>query len=315
MTIQITFYGASRRCDNKNSKFESFLQSVAENVKNASVVEVLVAIDPDDDIDFYQALEKRYAALSLRVIVSPVRYGYLNLHKYYQDLYQIAAKTTRILCGYSDDCHITMKHFDQKILEIDKEYKDNIYFIHTRNTHREKYLGDVSKNMRLLFWVQQAKEPASYYPYFSKGVLDSAQAYANKYDTKKEWCPIANSWIVDCYLDILSIYMKKFGVDRIYYLDNLAKINEDNTTVPHHRPYQEFGLSPNNIGFIKMLSNETQDYLEKLAIYLCSQIIVEMTPRYAWVRLKKKAPHYVNKLKKILPVWLKNTLKNLYQES
>jgi hypothetical protein len=315
MSIQITFYGASRRCDNKNSKFESFLQSIERNVKNASTVEVLVAIDADDDIRFYQALEKKYATLSLKVVVSPVRHGYLNLQKYYQDLYRIAAETTRVLCGYSDDCQIMMKHFDQKILEVDKAHKDNIYFIHTRNTYRENYLGDVSENMRLLFWVQQAKEPASYYPYFSKGVLDAAQAYANEHDFKNEWCPIANSWIVDCYIDILSVYMKKFGVDRIYYLDNLAKINEDSTTVPHHRPYQEFGLSPNNIGFIKMLSNETQDYMEKLAMYLCSQTVNAVTPHYVLVKLKKRAPRYVIKLKKALPVWLKNTLKNLYRAS
>jgi hypothetical protein len=272
MSKKITFYGASRKNGNDNSKMESFLDSVIEHADVLQQIEVLVAIDKDDDVAYFQNLAIRYAdRLTIKPIVSEVRHGYLNLHLYYKALFKHAAETTRVLCGFSDDCRIMLKGFDSKILKIDEKYSDNIYFIHTRNTHREKYLGDVTENLYLLYWVQQAKEPASYFPYFSKGVLDAASTFAVANDTKNEWCPVANSWIIDCYIDAISVMMKKIGVDRIHYLHNLAVINHDQVTAPHQRPPHVYGLSPNNLGFIKMLDMNTQRYMHSLAEYIASQ--------------------------------------------
>jgi hypothetical protein len=267
MTAKITFYGATRKTGNPNTNLEVFLNSIVAHAANPTDIEVLYAIDRDDDLAYFDELQVRYRnTIQLKFLISEVRHGYGNLHLYYREIFKQVAPTTRMLFGSSDDTQIVMPDFDLELLKIDARYADNIYFIHTRNTHRENYLGDVTQNMRLLFWVMQAKEPASYFPIISKRILDISQAYANVHDKKGEWIPIANSWILDCYIDILSVYCSKFGLDRIHHTREMIKLNEGQITADHHRPPHEFGLSPNNVGFIKMLSNETQDYLQGLAM-------------------------------------------------
>ena len=284
MTAKITFYGATRKLGNPNTNLESFLNSIVAHAANPTNIEVLFAIDKDDDLAYFDALQVRYrGTIHLKFIISEIRHGYSNLHLYYKEVFKHLAPTSRMLFGSSDDAQITMQNFDEVLLKIDARYADNIYFIHTRNTYRENYLGDVTKNLRYLFWVMQAKEPASYFPIISRKVFDVAQSYADKHDKKGEWIPFANSWIVDCYVDILSVYCAMQGLERIYHTQELIRINDNQITADHHRPPHQYGLSPNNVGFIKLLSNETQDYLQGLA-----REIVRSCPHLAIARIDSR---------------------------
>ncbi|HVE43986.1 MAG TPA: hypothetical protein VNC84_02470 [Gammaproteobacteria bacterium] len=270
-SIKISFYASARKSQNPNCRLEIFLKSLTQNAANIGQIEVLLAIDRDDDLDYFHALYQSYRSqLRFKIHVSPIRHGYQKLHLYDKDLFTLIAPHTRMLCDYSDDCFISLKHFDRALLGIDAQYSDNIYFIHTRNTNRHEYLGDVSKNMLLLFWVQQAKEPASYFPIFSKKVLDIAQAYADKHDTHQEWSPLCNAWICDCYIDIIGEYVKHFGADRIHYID-LIIMNPYARKASHHR-HNAAGLSPNNLAFIKMLDQTTISYLHDLSSMIANSV-------------------------------------------
>jgi hypothetical protein len=262
--IRISFCGATRRKSNPNSKLSNFLQSIVDNCAELSQVEVLLAIDPDDDLDHFVMLKRKFEKdFRFVIFIAEKRLGYENLHLYDALLFPHLASNTRMICDYSDDCVITQEHFDQDLLSIDERYPDNIYFIHTRDTQRHHYLGDVSEHLQLLYWVMQAKEPASYFPIFSKKVLDIAYQHAKQHDKKNEWSPIANSWICDCYVDILANYVKRLGVDRIFAMDMIVM----NKTILASYQYADplTGMTPNNRAFIKMLNNQTLKYLEGLS--------------------------------------------------
>jgi hypothetical protein len=262
--VKISFCGATRRKSNPNNKLDLFLGSVIDNAHNISEIEILLAIDPDDDLDYFIWLKNRFKdKCRLLIFITEKRYGYENLHKYDAFLFPNLAPNTRMICDYSDDCRIIKFEFDVTLLTVDASHADNIYFIHTRDIKRENYLGDASENLQLLYWVMQAKEPASYFPIFSKKVLDIAYEYARLNDMNNEWSPVANAWICDCYIDILATYVKSKGSDRIHYL-NLIEMNK---TVLANYQYPDFttGLTPNNRAFIKMLNNRTLNYLNGLA--------------------------------------------------
>lgn len=262
--VRISFYCASRKKNNPNCHMELFLQSLLEKAHELSLIEVLIAIDKDDQIDYFYRLKKIYGgSFIIKIIVSPTRYGYTNLHLYDKELFKHISPHTKMLCDFSDDCMITRKNFDQELLRIDASHPDNIYFIHTRDIKREDYLHDVTQEMLVLFWSLQAREPASFFPIFSKHVLDIAQQYAEIHDTDNEWSPLCNTWICDCYIDILSIYVKKYGCDRIHNLD-MIYMNPNKIPSPHQRTNNQYKLTANNLAFIKMLNSKTQYYLADL---------------------------------------------------
>jgi len=269
--IKITFLAAARRKNNPNCSLEGFLKSVIHHCDNINQVEVLLAVDPDDYLSYFLQLKQMYQKkLRFRIFVTEKRLGYENLHLYDTFLFRHIAKNTRMLCDYSDDCKIISPHFDKQLLEIDALYPDNIYFIHTQKSARDNYLGDVSKNIELLYWVLQAKEPASYFPIFSRKILQIAADYAAIHDTNKEWSPIANTWVCDCYIDILSTQVKALGANRIHWLD-LVKMN-CTILAAYQQADKATKLTPNNRAFIKMLNKQTLNYLAGLAQTICNQI-------------------------------------------
>ena len=263
--IRISFCGATRRKSNPNSKLNNFLQSIVDNCAELAKIEVLLAIDPDDDLDHFIELKRKFNKhFRFIIYIAEKRLGYENLHLYDALLFPHLSPATRMICDYSDDCVITQEHFDEDLLSIDERFPDNIYFIHTRDTQRQQYLGEVSDNIQLLYWIMQAKEPASYFPIFSRKVLDIAYQYAKQHDKNNEWSPVANAWICDCYIDILATYVKRLGVDRIFALDMIVM----NKTILASYQYADpvTGLTPNNRAFIKMLNNKTLNYLEGLSV-------------------------------------------------
>lgn len=262
--IRISFCGATRRKSNPNSKLSNFLQSIVDHCADLSRIEVLLAIDPDDDLDHFIKLKRKFNHhFRFIIYIAEKRLGYENLHLYDAMLFPHLAPNTRMICDYSDDCVITLEHFDEDLLSIDERFPDNIYFIHTRDTQRQQYLGEVSDHIQLLYWVMQAKEPASYFPIFSKKVLDIAYQYAKEHDKNEEWSPVANTWICDCYIDILANYVKRRGVDRIFAMDMILM----NKTILASYQYADpvTGMTPNNRAFIKMLNNNTLTYMEGLS--------------------------------------------------
>jgi hypothetical protein len=274
--VKITFLAAARRKNNPNCSLEGFLKSVIQHCDNINQVEVLLAVDPDDYLSYFLHLKQLYQSkLRFRVFVTEKRLGYENLHLYDTFLFKHIAKSTRMLCDYSDDCKIISPHFDKQLLAIDALYPDNIYFIHTQKNSREDYLGDVSKNIEVLYWALQAKAPASYFPIFSRQVLQIAADYAAIHDTQNEWSPIANTWICDCYIDIISTQVKALGADRIHCLD-LVKMNST-ILASYQKADKVTQLTPNNRAFIKMLNQHTLQYIAGLSQTIRSHITTRDT--------------------------------------
>jgi hypothetical protein len=265
--VRISFVASVRCMGNPTHRIEKFIDSLLFYAKEINSVEVLLAVDADDDIEHYLQLKRKYAhQFRFRIFVSPVRHGYEKLHLYDKLLLPHMAKNSRMMCDYSDDCTISLKHFDEALLAIDVKYPDNIYFIHTRISNREEFLGDISKQPLYLFWAMQALSPYSYFPIISRGVLECAsKALVTLPGAKQDnWSPFANSWICDCYIDAISNFVKAGGVDRIEVLPMIERKKRD-IYAPYHIKWDANDLSAADRAFIILLNEKTQLHLKLIA--------------------------------------------------
>lgn len=94
------------------------VESLILNASSPDNVEILVAIDPDDGPVHTKAieLEKRHSASTIRVMVTPERYGYAQLYRYYNALAERAKGDWLLL--FNDDALMTTQDWDERIKEI-----------------------------------------------------------------------------------------------------------------------------------------------------------------------------------------------------
>lgn len=266
--VRISLAGASRFLGNPNHRLSDFLDSVIRNIHDASSIEVLVAIDPDDDVTHFLNLKYNYKSkLNLRVVASPRRYGYEGLHHYEGLLFDRMSATSRMAFLFADDCIMTRMNFDLDLLDVDNAYKfDNLYFVHTNHSDRGQFLGDTSEEPLRLLWMLQAHGPHSHFPIISRGVIERAREALLKLpeDERRHWSPVANAWRSDCYIDVLSNYVKAAGSDRIRVLPMIT-LGHTNIHTPFHNTPDEFELYPSQRAFVTLLAGSTQSHLRDIA--------------------------------------------------
>lgn len=271
--IKISYIASIRYIDNANSRLHRFLESILSHADDLKRIEVLLAVDVDDDIEYFLRLKRMYGnRFRMCIFISPERYGYEKLHMYDKLLFRKISPKTLMIGDYSDDVTITCQGFDSKLLEIDRRYPDKIYFVHTRKTKRAAFLGDVSKETYRLYWCMQAQGPYSFVPVISRRILELAYEAQETLppEEQKNWSPFCNASIYDCYIDAISSMMiAKIpdGHERIVALD-MMRVNPYNLFAPHQHNRDQYNLSPTDRAIIDMLGTDTLSHLDTIATFL-----------------------------------------------
>ncbi|NQY43768.1 MAG: hypothetical protein HRT87_10535 [Legionellales bacterium] len=115
--------------------------------------------------------------------------------------------------------------------------------------------------------------PSSYFPIFSRKILDIAYLCLNNL-TKEEqeaWSPIANSFICDCYIDLISrLVQSKVSSQRVFF-ENIFSINPQ---IRRPSPdiisfddsvqlcWGKYGLDAHDLAFLKFSEKNTVKHLE-----------------------------------------------------
>lgn len=121
--------------------------------------EVLVCIDPDDDIEGYEELKSK----RVRLFVAPEQWGYANLHEYY-NLLASKSKGDFLMLG-NDDMLMETPDWTDKLAEFDPTHplvinpwnpQDNLFPIITRAWYEAT--GHFALNTHADSWVQQVAD-------------------------------------------------------------------------------------------------------------------------------------------------------------
>jgi len=272
--IKITFAAAIRYIGNINCRLPLFLNSIIENTDDLKRVEVLLMIDSDDDIEYFLRIKRQYGnRFRLCIYVSPQRFGYEKLHLYDKILFKKIAPKTLMIGDYSDDVRITRRGYDTQLIEIDNRFPDKIYFIHTRHTNRDEFLGDVSKETYRLYWMMQAHGPLSFFPIFSRRVLEVMEDALQELPEaeRANWSPFANAWICDCYIDAISTMLRAKGYNRILQVD-MMRMHHYNLFVSYQHNRDGNNLSASERALINLTGSQTRKHIDTIATYLANAI-------------------------------------------
>lgn len=127
----ISLIVCSRVEGNLNHNLNKMLDSIEQNLYRYSNCEVLVAFDTDDKgvEDVLPSMNRPFVT---KYVLGPRERGYIDLHKKYNSLLPYVGSESKAICALADDCYITLKHWDQEVLELSNMYSDNIFFIHGR---------------------------------------------------------------------------------------------------------------------------------------------------------------------------------------
>jgi len=112
------------------ARAQAFLQTVVETAANLSNVEVIVAIDDDDNAS--QALTSPDPRLSLKKVIGPqASMGTLNSRC-------LKKASGDILMLVNDDILIRSKDWDKHLIERASHFSDSIFLMHTRDGYKDR---------------------------------------------------------------------------------------------------------------------------------------------------------------------------------
>lgn len=147
--MKISILIASRKAGNENSRLNDCINSLIANCSNPENFEILVKYDDDD-------LERGGPHSSVKSIVTSRALGYEDLHKAYLDLLCIGSPESELFWVLSDDTEVTVKGWDEHLINIAKHNIGKPYVIH------------VSGQQRLATSAISAIEYCENYPVWSK---------------------------------------------------------------------------------------------------------------------------------------------------
>jgi len=283
--IKITFYTSSRKNDNISYNMEHFLVTILDTAVNIENIEILIAVDEDDDLQHFEKLvETFHPFMNIRVIISNTRYGSQKLHLYDKILFDNISSTTKMLIDCSDDAEMLYRGWDNDVLEIDAKIPDNIYFIHTNDFQMEKYAGKIGDNIAKMIWLHKAVAPASYFPIISRKVLEIAHEALEwlPENERNDWSPVTNGRNCDCYIDIIAhLVQSRITAKRVFHFNMMrippfsASPSEKDVMIFHKDMnicWDKKSINTNDVAFLKLLEPSTLSHLQLIANKLSNVI-------------------------------------------
>lgn len=194
--VAITATIACRKKNNRDSVLPVLLESMIALATDIRRVEVVVKIDPDDDIYYFAAIKKKYqASLNIRIFVTDRMGGYPDGHYFHQFLVDQANPASKVWIVLTDDSQIILQGWDDFLMEAYE--KGNGFFI-GGDKDLEKILPNDAVEA-----LEADNLPAHYmandYPFASFSVLKTIK----KAIDDPKWTHFGDEFCFDCFFSAI----------------------------------------------------------------------------------------------------------------
>ena len=204
--IAITF--GSRQLGNRDNKLPVFLESFIEFTRCPHRVEILIKIDEDDDLPYFEGIKRKYSdRINLRIFPSPRGRGYEDMHIWHHQLIQKRNPCAKVNFILTDDAQFQVKNWDDQVAKL-LEHRSNTYFIATACSLQEAISmhGPNPVKPEPIYWIR-----GDDYPIYGLDLLAAAAKAASQFS---DWNEFGNLQLVDQYAgDLLRIAWTKHGVN------------------------------------------------------------------------------------------------------
>jgi hypothetical protein len=187
--ITITF--GSRQFGNRDNRLKDFLQSFLAMTVEPSRVEILIKIDDDDDLRFFQVVKRSYGGrINLRFLVSGRGRGYADMHHFHDNLLRLRSPSTRLLYILTEDAVFIRSGWDIELMAI-LNSRQHDFFIGTPASFEETIMimGPDPVKPVPIYWVR-----GDDFPIFGLELLDCTKGVALEYPG---WTCLGNLFNVD----------------------------------------------------------------------------------------------------------------------
>lgn len=197
----------SRKLGNRDCRIEKHLSSFREMTVHPERFEILVKVDDDDDLAFYNRVQKKFADLNLRFFVTPRGVGYGKLTDFLIFLLDRVSPTSKAwLCTWDD--HIFMRSgWDLDVYDL--------------IDHSQLFIAGShpSSSVGTLMTIPAYPEPVQAYecevcPIISLGFLELLR---NASDGLEGWTRLGDLYVPDGFFpSLIQLFREKWGIN-IYH--------------------------------------------------------------------------------------------------
>ena len=275
----ISLGGKSRYVGSASFNMAKFFDSILKQTSDLSKIEVVFAVDPDDELEVFVKLKKKYGKLfKLIFIIAPQRYGYRGLNLYDKLIFQNISPNSQAYVMVCDDIYITLKHYDTYIQSVLERYKDGIFLIGGLCDTIIPYRMELAK-------LYGAKEPMCMHAMFTKsqGVVGAYPCFGTKLlklasealetttlltpAQKQDWSPIGNSPLTDMQIDVIFWFLLLAGYNR-YVTKHIVDAHPLYVRIRPGAAKDSFGFNSMDWTFLKFLNSVSLAFVEQI-VELC----------------------------------------------
>ena len=210
-SASVTITVPSRKLGNRDSQLTAQLSSFVTMTDHPERFEILIKIDDDDDLSYFNKLKKEYHEIDLRFVVSPRGLGYAHMTHFHSLALEQASDTSKAwLCTW-DDWSFIRKGWDQDVYRL----IDTVPFFIAGQQPFETVIS--------LMELPTQPEPVYGYdceinPIISFNIIRALKAAAEGLDN---WLPLGDLYTVDGFFgSVVDLFYRRCGFKVYQQIDN-----------------------------------------------------------------------------------------------
>jgi hypothetical protein len=259
---------ATRFVNNVDHKLPTLLYCLYVNALAPENFEVLLGVDEDDDLEYFQFIQTIFRKkLNIKIIVGEANRGYRNLHHIQSDIMPHRSSKSAGVFSVTDDTCINKRYWDIEILSLVGSKPQEIYMAYpVPNQHATTHGNmDFSQFLALL----ATNGPRGFQFFFSSPLLSQL---AKLTTNKPGWRIYGNNFLSDSYFDILAfLSLHDYHAPLLVPMNRIGYMFEQ--SLSDHKEGGLFGDSPVFKSSLPLLYHEeTLKIIREIAQALAEKI-------------------------------------------
>ncbi len=214
----LTISFGSRQLGNRDNRLDKFCQSFLAMTAKPRQIEIIIKLDVDDDLLFYELIKIRYKdKIHFRFYVSERGRGYADMHIWHDTAFHMRSPSSLALFILTEDAVFIHKHWDAALLAIIRQQKHN-YFIGAPYPVEEAItvIGPNPAQPVPIYWLVGVE-----FPIIGMGLLECLSKAASHYPG---WTCYGNLLLIDSFSgDILRGLWKKYQYNLVMQTPEFVK--------------------------------------------------------------------------------------------
>lgn len=191
----------SRKLAHNDNQLEDLITSINTNTVNKNQIEIIIRIDDNDDIDFYQhVLEQLDPQISYKVISGNKGRGFRDTHIFLSEAYSFSSANTKVVIPCNDKVIFFIPQWDQLLLNRMFGHESHLYLVNITSSYHLRPSDKLQSGLLAYF-----TRPIPNLYAINRQFLDTLTSRIEHYG----YGPFGSSYNIDVFLSLTSFTLSK----------------------------------------------------------------------------------------------------------